>query len=57
MKPLWDIEGSYGKGKNDKMGAAKNTRTKEIIAIAKIVCCDVCGEELTGTPCCVHLER
>jgi len=50
-------EGSHGKGKNDKTGSAKNTRTKETIAIAKVDCCDVCGEELTDTPCDHHERR
>lgn len=49
-------EGSHGKGKNQRTGAAKNTRTKEVITIAKVDRCDVCGEELTSTPC-VHHER
>lgn len=49
-------EGSHGKGKNEKSGAAKNTRTKETITIAQVDRCDICGEELTNTTC-THYER
>jgi len=49
-------EGSHGRGKNEKSGSAKNTRTKESTRIAKVNRCDVCGEALTNTVC-THYER
>ncbi len=48
-------EGSHGKGKNEQSGSAKNTRVKESTTVVKVDRCDVCGEELTGTPC-MHIE-
>lgn len=48
--------GSHGKGKAEKNDQARNTRVKETVRLAKVSLCEVCGEDLTGTPC-LHLER
>jgi len=48
--------GSNGKGKHENGDVARNTRTKEKIKIAKVTCCNVCGEDLGDTPC-ADVER
>jgi len=48
--------GANGKGKKENNATADNTRTIETISISKVTQCDVCGEDLTRTPC-QHTER
>ena len=48
--------GTNGKGKQESNTVASNTRTVETITIAKVTQCDVCGQDLTKTPC-EHTER
>ena len=48
--------GSNGKGKNENTGRSKNTRTKEKVTVSTVNSFDVCGEDLTGSPC-THIER
>lgn len=49
-------EGAKGKGKLESNATADNTRTRETVTIAKVIACDVCGEDLTKTAC-QHYER
>lgn len=49
-------EGSNGKGKPESNATAENTRIRETVTIAKVIECDVCGEDLTKTAC-QHYER
>jgi transposase len=43
--------GSNGKGKQESDVIASNTRTIETVIFAKVIQCDVCGEDLTNAPC------
>ncbi len=43
--------GSNGKGKHENHDVARNTRTKEKVKIAKVSCCNVCGEDLCVVRC------
>lgn len=45
-----------GKGKNEKSGLARNTRTREQVTVSAVLSCDECGEDLQQTLCEV-LER
>jgi transposase len=48
--------GTHGKGKRESSETANNTRTVESVTIAKVVTCDICGNDLSKTPC-EHIER
>lgn len=48
--------GTNGKGKKENNATADNTRTVETVSISKVTQCDVCGKDLTRTPC-QHIER
>ncbi len=48
--------GANGKGKMESDTTAKNTRTIETVTIANVEQCDICGQDLTKTPC-HHYER
>ncbi len=48
--------GSNGKGKSENNETANNTRTIETFILHPVTRCDVCGEDLTDTPC-DHIER
>lgn len=48
--------GTNGKGKQENNTVANNTRTVETITVARVMQCDVCGEDLTKTAC-QHTER
>lgn len=49
-------EGSKGKGKQETHTAAYNTRTIETVELIKINQCDICGNDLSHSPC-EHIER
>jgi len=49
--------GSKGKGKLEKRESAYNSRTVETTTIAEVNACDVCGEDLSNTPCLKHERR
>ncbi len=48
--------GTNSKGKPESNATADNTRTIEIIRIAEVVQCDVCGQDLRKITC-QHVER
>lgn len=48
--------GTNGKGKPESDALASNTRTIETITVAKVIQCDVCGQDLTNIPS-EHIER
>jgi transposase len=48
--------GTNGKGKQESDAVANNTRTIEIVTVAHVTQCDVCGQDLTDAPC-EHTER
>lgn len=48
--------GAHGKGKQETSETASNTRTVESVSIAKVMTCDICGNDLSKTPC-KHIER
>lgn len=48
--------GTHGNGKPENKATTDNTRTVEIIDIAKVEQCDVCGEDLSKVSC-QHYER
>lgn len=49
-------EGSKGKGKQETHTAAYNARTIETVELIKINQCDICGNDLSHSPC-EHIER
>ena len=49
-------KGSKGKGKAETTQAADNTRTVETVTLSEVQVCDVCGSDLSKTPC-HHYER
>jgi len=49
--------GTNGKGKSENNTTANNTRTVETVEIAKVVQCDVCGEDLSKVPCQQYERR
>lgn len=49
--------GSNGKGKPENQAAALNSRTVESVTLSKVQACDVCGEDLSATPCTHHERR
>jgi transposase len=49
-------QGSHGKGKDENHRMANNRRVIETVTLAEAERCDVCGEDLSGTPC-DHYER
>lgn len=50
-------EGSQSKGKREHNATASNTTVKETVTLSKVRTCDVCGEDLRGTPCDHHQRR
>jgi transposase len=48
--------GTKSKGKQESSDVASNTRTVETVTIAAVTQCDVCGQDLSKTPC-EHIER
>lgn len=48
--------GTNGKGKNESNAVANNTRTIESVTTVIVTTCDVCGGDLTKSPC-QHIER
>jgi transposase len=49
--------GSNGKGKTENNEKAGNSRITETVCISKVNTCDVCGEDLSDTPCLHHERR
>ena len=49
--------GTKGKGRPESNATANNTRTVETVVVAKVDHCDVCGHDLTDTPCTQHERR
>ena len=49
--------GSNGKGNKQNDNLSRNTRTVESVDIAKVVSCEVCGEDLSDTPAKGHERR
>ena len=49
-------KGINGKGKQELDAVADNTRTIEIVTVAPVTQCDVCGQDLTDAAC-EHTER
>lgn len=49
--------GTNSNGKHENNILANNTRTVENISIAKVLECDLCGEDLTKAPCQFHERR
>jgi len=48
--------GGHGKGKHENNTRANNTQVKETVTVSKVLCCDICGEDLRDSPC-LHQER
>ena len=48
--------GTNGKGKTESNVVAKNTRTLETVTTVRVTECDVCGADLSNSPC-AHVER
>jgi len=51
------IPGSKGKGKGYNGIRSGNTRTIETIEVAPVNQCEICGEDLSSTPCRKHERR
>lgn len=51
------IKGSKGKGKPETTRAADNTRTVETVSLSEVRVCEVCGTDLSQTPCDHHERR
>lgn len=49
--------GTTGKGKKQNDALSGNTRTVETVQVAKVNDCEVCGEDLNGTPAIGHERR
>jgi len=49
--------GTRGKGKDEQAALAANTRTRETVTLAGVEHCEVCGEDLSETPCQNHERR
>jgi len=49
-------KGANSKGKSESDATASNTRTIEIVSTINVTECDVCGCDLSKTPC-EHIER
>jgi transposase len=49
--------GSKGKGKHELNESAYNTRTSETTTVSEVNFCNVCGEDISGTPCLQHEKR
>src|SRR3990172_8075406 len=49
--------GTHGKGKALDQARSANTRTVETVQIAKLTCCEHCGEDLRQVPCRGHERR
>lgn len=50
-------KGSKGKGKNEHDETTNNSRTTQKTTISEVEYCDVCGEDLSDTPCLKHERR
>jgi transposase-like protein len=50
-------KGSKGKGKDEVTQAASNTRTIETTTLSEVRVCEVCGTDLSQTPCDHHERR
>jgi transposase len=48
--------GTNGKGKSESDAVATNTRTIETVTTIEVMTCDVCGADLSKSPC-QHIER
>ena len=48
--------GTNGKGKTESDAVANNTRTIETVTTMRVTECDVCGADLSDSPC-EHVER
>jgi len=48
--------GTNGKGKEESNAVANNTRTIESVTKIEVTTCDVCGSDLSKSPC-QHIER
>src|SRR4030042_556721 len=49
--------GSKGKGKVLTNARSGNSRTVETVQVAKVRACEICGEDLSKTPCVGHERR
>jgi len=49
--------GSKGKGKVQSNARSVNSRTVETVQVAKVRACEICGEDLSKTPCVGHERR
>ena len=49
--------GAKGKGKAESNTTANNTRTIESVTLAKVIQCDICGQDLSKTACSHHERR
>ncbi len=50
-------QGSKGKGKEENNALASNTRTRQSVTLSPASVCDICGENLSDTPCLHHERR
>ncbi len=50
-------QGTNGKGKAENDRRANNSRVCETVTVSEVEFCDVCGEDLSGTPCDHHERR
>jgi len=50
-------QGSKSKGKKENNALAGNTRIREQVALSEVRACEICGEDLTDTPCLHHERR
>ena len=50
-------QGSKGKGKKENNALAGNTRITEQVMLSEARVCEICGEDLTDTPCLHHERR
>ncbi len=49
--------GSKSRGKKETDERFSNSRTKESVQVSEVRICDVCGEDISKTPCCGHERR
>ena len=52
-----DAKGSKGKGKSETQQTASNTRTVESVTLSQVTFCNVCGEDISDSPCVRHERR
>ena len=50
-------KGSKGKGKPETKQTAHNTRTVESVTVSQVTLCNVCGEDISDSPCIRHERR